>query len=81
MSSLKRPALVRKYPHETLRSSTPESRSRFNQSNVTQLDDKDLRGAGYLKHILDAIGRIARYTNALSDDGFRQSQLIQDALA
>jgi uncharacterized protein with HEPN domain len=34
----------------------------------------------YLRHILDAIGRIRKYTENLSEEGFYSNQLVQDAV-
>ena len=34
----------------------------------------------YLRHILDAIQRIRKYTENLSEEGFSSNQLVQDAV-
>lgn len=39
-----------------------------------------LRVADYLGHILQAIERIQRYTSALDEEAFLQSELVQDAV-
>lgn len=40
----------------------------------------ELRVADYLGHILEAIQRIARYTDDVDEVGFLESELIQDAV-
>jgi uncharacterized protein with HEPN domain len=39
----------------------------------------DLRIVDFLDHILEAIGRIERYTRGITDDAFAADSLIQDA--
>lgn len=41
---------------------------------------KILRVPEYLKHILQAIERIDRYTAAMDESGFLNSELVQDAV-
>ena len=41
---------------------------------------RDRRLANYLAHILEAIGRIQRYTEDLGEAGFLQSEMVQDAV-
>ena len=38
------------------------------------------RLAGYLGHILEAIGRIERYTEDMNEAAFLNNQLVQDAV-
>ena len=40
----------------------------------------DLRVADYLKPILEAIERIQRYTQGMSNEAFRANELVQDAV-
>ncbi len=44
------------------------------------MTDDDLRLPDYLGHILDAIGRIERYTTNLDEAEFAQNSLVQDAV-
>ena len=39
----------------------------------------DLRIADYLDHMLEAIGRIERYTRGMTSDAFAADSLVQDA--
>ncbi|CAD6553553.1 DUF86 domain-containing protein [Paraburkholderia sabiae] len=39
----------------------------------------DLRIADYLDHMLEAIGRIERYTRGMTSDAFAAESLVQDA--
>ncbi len=41
---------------------------------------KGLRDADYLMHILDAIGRIHRYTSSIDESGFLSDELTQDGV-
>jgi uncharacterized protein with HEPN domain len=41
---------------------------------------RSLRLADYLRHIIDAVGRIRSYTSGLTEDDFLRSPLIQDAV-
>jgi uncharacterized protein with HEPN domain len=38
------------------------------------------RVADYLRHILEAISRIGKYTSGMSEEGFSSSNLVQDAV-
>ena len=42
--------------------------------------DKAVRAVDYLKHILQAVGRIERYTADMSEHNFLASELAQDAV-
>ncbi len=42
--------------------------------------DKAVRAVDYLKHILQAIERIERYTADMSEHNFLASELTQDAV-
>jgi uncharacterized protein with HEPN domain len=44
------------------------------------MSSKPLRLPDYLLHILEAIGRIERYTRNLSRDEFYSNELVQDAV-
>jgi uncharacterized protein with HEPN domain len=41
---------------------------------------RSLRLADYLRHIIDAVGRVRSYTAGLTEDDFLRSPLIQDAV-
>lgn len=44
------------------------------------MNPKPLRIPDYLRHILDAIGRIRKYTENLSEEDFNSSEVVQDAV-
>ena len=44
------------------------------------MSEGTLRVLAYLDHILQAIQRIARYTKAMTEEGFSASEMAQDAV-